>query len=162
MWDELNHLSNGMENVTGFRSCYARVLFRQKQERASHLFILFLFWMQLFLARCHPLSFLFSSILPFFLPSLHFIQFHLTILTHTRSYNWTRTWCTITGSIKFISGTDVFSLLYIFLSLSLTHFLSHGLFILDLFCWDRQQNLVFVFDISKEKPFQICLVVCRL
>lgn len=114
-----------MEKVTGFRSCYTRVLFRQKQERASHLFILFLFWMQLFLARCHPLSFLFSSILPFFLPSLHFIQFHLTILTRTRSYNWTRTWCTITGLIKFISGTDVFLFaLHISFSLSLSSSLS--------------------------------------
>lgn len=58
----------------------------------------------LFLARCHPSSFLFSSILP----SLHFIQFNLTILT--QSYNWTGTWCTITDYIHFILGTDVLSL----------------------------------------------------
>jgi len=145
-----------MEKVTGFSSCYTRVLFRQKQERASHLFILFLFWMQLFLARCHPLSFLLSSILPFFLPSLHFIQFHLTILTHTRSYNWTRTRCTvlyITDSIKLISGTDVF--------FSLSPSLSFSCLFLIGFI-DRQQKLVLVFDILKEKPFQIRLVVCRL
>lgn len=97
---------------------------RNKSERVICSFC-FYSECSFFLARCHPLSFLFSSILPFFLPSLHFIQFHLTILTRTRSYNWTRTWCTITGLIKFISGTDVFLFaLHISFSLSLSSSLS--------------------------------------
>lgn len=66
-------------------------------RRANGVFILFL-------ARCHPSSFLFFSILPFFLPSLHFIQLNLGILT--KPYNWTGTWCTITVYTSFILGTD--------------------------------------------------------
>lgn len=109
--------SSEMEKVTGFRSRYTCVLFRQKQEQAV---ILFSFWMQLFLARCHPFSFLFSSILPFFLPSLRFFQFHQTVLTHTHMYNWTGTWCTTACSITFIQEQMFFSASHIALSLWLT------------------------------------------
>lgn len=129
MWDEFR--AGEQRNGKSYRiqiALHVCVLFRQKQEWARRSFVLFLFWMQLFLAQCHPFSFLFSSILPFFLPSLHFIQFHQTILTHTHLYNWTGTWCTITGSIKFIQEQMFFSASHI--ALSLTCFLMDCLFLI--------------------------------
>lgn len=149
MWDEFS--AGEQRNGNSYRiqiMLHAYVLFRQKQERASHLFFLFLFWMQLFLARCHPFSFLFSSILPFFLPSLRFIQFHLTILTHTCSYNWTRTWCTITGLSKFIQ--QQMFLLYTLLSPSLS------------FSWTVYSWSILFRQTAEMLVYQIYLVVCSL
>lgn len=142
--------SSEMEKVTGFRSCFTRMFYlgRNKSERVICSFC--------FYSEC---SFFWPDVIPF--PSFSPLSFHSSFLPSvsfsfiwwfllTRSYNWTGTWCTITGLIKFIQEQMFFSLCFTHCSLSPSLSFSWTVYSWSIFFQTDSRNL-FLFLVYQKK-----------